>query len=93
MFSDTLKGATASAQNYSLIETAKSNGQEPYRRLRHVLEWLPHVRSTAAVELLARDATVNRVPIVQQEGFMYRIPPYCQIAFEPQLIVIHLATG
>jgi transposase len=30
LFSDTPKGATASAQVYSLIETAKVNGQEPY---------------------------------------------------------------
>lgn len=30
LFSDTPKGATASAQIYSLIETAKVNGQEPY---------------------------------------------------------------
>ena len=35
------QGATASAQVYSLIETAKANGQEPYARLRHILERLP----------------------------------------------------
>ncbi|WP_122809687.1 IS66 family transposase, partial [Pseudomonas viridiflava] len=29
LFSDTPKGATASAQLYSLVETAKANGQEP----------------------------------------------------------------
>jgi hypothetical protein len=41
-FSDTLKGATASAQIYSLVETAKVNDQEPYTWQRHVLERLPH---------------------------------------------------
>ena len=41
LFSDTPKGATASAQLYSLIETAKANGQEPYACLRHALERLP----------------------------------------------------
>jgi transposase len=41
LFSDTPKGATASAQIYSLVETAKANGQEPYAWLRHVLERLP----------------------------------------------------
>ena len=41
LFSDTPKGATASAQIYSLIETAKANGQEPYAYLRHILERLP----------------------------------------------------
>ncbi|RMP00057.1 Transposase IS66 [Pseudomonas amygdali pv. morsprunorum] len=30
LFSDTSKGATASAQIHSLVETAKLNGQEPY---------------------------------------------------------------
>jgi hypothetical protein len=30
LFSDTPKGAMASAQLYSLVETAKANGQEPY---------------------------------------------------------------
>jgi imidazoleglycerol phosphate dehydratase HisB len=30
VFSDTPKGATASAKLYSLIETAKANGQGPY---------------------------------------------------------------
>lgn len=29
LFSDTPKGATASAQLYSVVETAKANGQEP----------------------------------------------------------------
>ncbi|WP_080977940.1 IS66 family transposase [Stutzerimonas stutzeri] len=41
LFSDTPRGATASAQVYSLIETAKANGQEPYAWLRHILERLP----------------------------------------------------
>lgn len=41
LFSDTPKGGTASAQIYSLIETAKANGQEPYAWLRHILERLP----------------------------------------------------
>jgi len=45
LFSDTPKGATASAQIYSLVETAKVNGQEPYTWLRHVLEQLPHAQS------------------------------------------------
>ena len=41
LFSDMPKGATVSAQLYSLIETAKANGQEPYAWLRHALECLP----------------------------------------------------
>ena len=36
---------TASAQIYSLIETAKANGRELYAWLRHVLERLPLANS------------------------------------------------
>ena len=52
LFSDTPKGATASAQIYSLIETAKINGQEPYTWLRHVLERLPQAKSVDDYEAL-----------------------------------------
>ena len=52
LFSDTPKGATASAQIYSLIETAKANGQEPYAYLRHILERLPQVNSVEGYETL-----------------------------------------
>ncbi|WP_241113278.1 transposase domain-containing protein, partial [Pseudomonas viridiflava] len=52
LFSDTPKGATASAQIYSLVETAKLNGQEPYTWLRHILERLPHDASVEDYEAL-----------------------------------------
>jgi len=52
LFSDTPKGAAASAQLYSLVETAKINGQEPYTWLRHVLERLSHAQSAADYEAL-----------------------------------------
>jgi transposase len=52
LFSDTPKGATASAQLYSLIETAKANGWEPYAWLRHVLERLPLINSVEGYEVL-----------------------------------------
>lgn len=52
LFSDTSKGAHASALLYSLIETAKANGQEPYAWLRHVLEHLPLATTTADYEAL-----------------------------------------
>ena len=51
-FSDTPKGATASAQIHSLAETAKVNGQEPYTWLCHVLERLPHASSVEDYEAL-----------------------------------------
>ncbi len=52
LFSDTPKGATASAKIYSLIETAKANGQEPYAWLRHVLERLPTANRVEDYEAL-----------------------------------------
>ena len=41
MFSNTAKGAEASAVLYSLIETAKANGLIPFDYLKHLLEQLP----------------------------------------------------
>ena len=52
LFSDTPKGATASAQLYSMVETAKANGQEPYAWLRHTLERLPQASSVEDYEAL-----------------------------------------
>jgi transposase len=40
MFSNTAKGAEASAVLYSLIETAKSNGLIPFDYLHHILKEL-----------------------------------------------------
>ncbi|MGP4959020.1 IS66 family transposase, partial [Pseudomonas helleri] len=50
LFSDTPRGAKASAQLYSLVETAKANGQEPYAWLRHALERLPMATSVEDYE-------------------------------------------
>lgn len=50
LFSDTARGAKASAQLYSLVETAKANGQEPYAWLRHALERLPRATSVEDYE-------------------------------------------
>lgn len=52
LFRDTPKGATASAQIYSLIETAKANEQEPYAWLRYILERLPTARNVEDYEAL-----------------------------------------
>lgn len=52
LFSDTPNGAAASARLYSLVETAKANGQEPYAWLRHALERLPQASSIEAYEAL-----------------------------------------
>lgn len=52
LFLDTIKGAKANANLYSLIETAKLNGLKPYRYLQHVFKELPQVQTLAAIEQL-----------------------------------------
>jgi len=52
LFSDTPAGAHASAVIYSLVQTAKANGLEPYAWLRRVLRDLPAANSVEAVEAL-----------------------------------------
>jgi transposase len=52
LFSDTPGGATASANLYSLVETAKANGLDPYAYLRHVFTTLPQATTVADIEAL-----------------------------------------
>jgi transposase len=52
LFSATVPGAKASANLYSLIETAKSNGLEPYAYLQHVFTELPEASTVEAMETL-----------------------------------------
>ena len=79
LFSDTPKGAMASAQLYSLVETAKANGQEPYAWLRHALEGLPTATSLgdyeafAALELRNSTSQLSALPIFSPAGFMERL--------------------
>ena len=52
MFCDTVNGAHASARLYSIIETAKANGLEPYQYLRHLFTELPKASCEADVQKL-----------------------------------------
>ena len=52
LFSDTPAGAHASAVIYSLVQTAKANGLEPYAWLRRVLRDLPAAKTVEAVEAM-----------------------------------------
>ena len=52
LFSDTPAGAHASAVIYSLVQTAKANGLEPYAWLRRVLRDLPAAKTVDEVEAL-----------------------------------------
>ena len=52
LFSDTQAGARSSANLYSLIQTAKANGLEPYVYLRHAFDGLPNATTVADFEAL-----------------------------------------
>jgi transposase len=52
LFSDTPAGAHSSAVIYSLLETAKANGLEPYTWLRQVLNELPAAKTVDEVDAL-----------------------------------------
>ena len=52
LFSDTPAGANASAVIYSLLQTAKANGHEPYAWLRRVMRDLPAAKTVEEVEAL-----------------------------------------
>ena len=52
LFADTPRGAAASANLYSLIETAKANGIEPYLYLRYIFKELPAAETVEQLEAL-----------------------------------------
>ena len=52
LFSDTPRGARASATCYSLIESAKANGLEPYAYLHHVLQHIAAADTLEKIEAL-----------------------------------------
>ncbi len=52
LFADTPKGAKASANLYSLVESAKANGVDPWRYLEAVFERLPGAQDGAAIDAL-----------------------------------------
>jgi len=52
LFSDTARGAKASATCYSLIETAKANGLEPSEYVHYVLQHIANAKTVEDVEAL-----------------------------------------
>ena len=50
LFADTPRGAHASSVHYSLIETAKLNGIEPYKYLNAVFKALPYADTVEKLE-------------------------------------------
>lgn len=63
LFADTPNGADASATLYSIIETAKVNGHEPYRYLRYLFTELPKASSPQQVaQLLPFNVAPQDIP-------------------------------
>ena len=52
LFANSVRGVKASANLYSLIETAKANGLEPYAYLRYLFTELPKAETVDAIEAL-----------------------------------------
>jgi len=59
MFSHSVKGVKASANLYSLIETVKANGLEPYAYLRYLFAELPRAETVEAIEALLPGAVTQ----------------------------------
>ncbi|MBF0429277.1 MAG: IS66 family transposase [Magnetococcales bacterium] len=69
LFSNSVRGAEASANLYSLIETAKANGLEPFAYLCHVFECIPVAQTVDDFEaLLPWKFTKNMQPKVSPAG-------------------------
>ncbi len=67
LFADTVRGAEASANLYSLIETAKRSGLEPFAYLRHVFDALPRADTLEDIEaLLPRNIDPAELPAAGQ---------------------------
>ncbi len=61
LFADTVRGAQASANLYSIIETAKANGIEPYTYLRLLFSALPLTTTLEGIE----DLLPHRIDLAQ----------------------------
>lgn len=66
LFCDTVKGAESSAIVYSMVETARANGMEPFAYLQHVLLQLPYLGKNHSHEEL--ESLMPWSPEVQQLG-------------------------
>lgn len=77
LFCDTPKGAEASAIVYSLVESAKANGIEPFAYLQHVLVQLPYLGKTHSRAEL--ESLMPWVPYIQQNFKMKNSDAYEKI--------------
>jgi hypothetical protein len=72
LFSGSPNGARASSALYSLIETAKANGLEPYRYLRYLFARIPYIENDAAyVNLLPTRIDPQVIDRFLESGAIY----------------------
>jgi len=74
LFCDTPKGAEASAIVYSLVESAKANGIEPFAYLQHVLVQLPYFGKNHSNEEL--ESLMPWAPYIQERFKMKNSDAY-----------------
>jgi transposase len=75
LFSDQPEGATASATLYSIIETAKANGLEPYKYLFYLFHRIPLIQSREEWEkLLPQNLTPELLNETYSAYFIGRYP-------------------
>src|SRR5699024_906956 len=63
LFSNTIKGAKSSAIIYSIAETAKENGLNPFNYLKYLFEQLPNIDFTDKEKLDQLLAYSTRIPV------------------------------
>ncbi len=80
LFCDTPKGAEASAVVYSLVESAKANGIEPFAYLQHVLVQLPYFGKSPSHEEL--ETLMPWAPDIRQD---HKIPMRTRSAITSEL--------
>jgi transposase len=68
LFAGSPEGAAASATFFSLIETAKANGLEPYGYLRHIFKQLPLVQTEQDLrDLLPQNIHPDDIALTAQD--------------------------
>ena len=77
LFCDTPKGAEASAIVYSIVESCKANGIEPFAYLQHVLVELPYLGKSQSHEDL--ESLMPWAPYIQQHYRMANSDAYEKI--------------
>jgi transposase len=74
LFSNTPSGANASAMIYSIMETAKENGLNPFEYLNYLFEQLPPTGAQAALTPAAIDALMP---------WSESLPTHCRVPVKP----------